>query len=378
MDPLTPAEIAALVVERVDDIDEAATWVAVILAESGGDPVAYNLVDHNPESVAYLSLDLGLFQINTYWHGSRITVEQSHRPADAWEYAWELAGGDRHPPDWSPWVAYLNGAYLGEQIIEFDVGHVVEQARLDTAYQAVLDTTEQDTSMPRYPYGYGTGTMTMAQLRGRYEPKMHPEFARRLFAWLESEGGTIGIGGGWRDTQPDRPGFAPDGKSFHQSQTFASGIVAYAAVDLVVKRAAGVHRSPTWPETDSARAFGLHTFIQDPPEPWHMQPLDGPARGWQTWVNAGRPDPDPSWSLPTDPDPTPPPTPNPAEEIMFRYRHTGFADQFAVGSSAIHMTPTALGLAAYAALDLVENDDRAFLVHCCQSSGFDFADLTPM
>ena len=40
-----------------------------------------------------------------------------------------------------------------------------------------------------YPYGYGEGTKTMAVLRARYEPKMHPEYARRLFAWIESLGG---------------------------------------------------------------------------------------------------------------------------------------------------------------------------------------------
>ena len=74
--------------------------------------------------------------------------------------------------------------------------------------------------MTVYPYGYNVGTKTMAELRERYEPKMHPEYARRLFPWLKSMGGVVGIGGGWRDTQPDRPGFAPDGKSFHQSQTF--------------------------------------------------------------------------------------------------------------------------------------------------------------
>lgn len=148
----------------------------------------------------------------------------------------------------------------------------------------------------RYPYGYGRGTMTMSQLRARYEPKMHPEFARRLFPWIESMGGLIGIGGGWRDTQPDKPGFAPDGKSFHQTQTFASGIKGYAAVDLVAVNGSGVHRAPTWAESATAPAYGLHTFIKTPPEPWHMQPIE--IRGWGTWDRSGRPDPDPTFVLP--------------------------------------------------------------------------------
>lgn len=64
---------------------------------------------------------------------------------------------------------------------------------------------------------------------------------------------------------------------------------------------------------------------------------------------------------------------------MIRYRHTGYADQFAVGASgAIHMTPTAIALPEFASLRLVENSDREFLVHVCNAAGFDFARLTAM
>ena len=76
---------------------------------------------------------------------------------------------------------------------------------------------------------------------------------------------------------------------------------------------------------------------------------------------------------------TVPPVPTPSPEItMFRYRHTDYADQFVVGAGAIHMTPTALSLPAYADLEFVENADRDFLVHVCRVAQFDFADLTPM
>jgi hypothetical protein len=138
-------------------------------------------------------------------------------------------------------------------------------------------------------------------LRARHEPRMHPEYARRLFAWIESKGGVIGIGGGWRATgsQPDKPGFAEEGKSFHQDQRFASGFVGYAAVDLVAREPGKVHRAPRWAESTDAPLYGLHTFITN--EPWHMQPIE--IRGWQGWVNAGRPDPRSGFTLPGAPQP---------------------------------------------------------------------------
>lgn len=138
-----------------------------------------------------------------------------------------------------------------------------------------------------YPDGYGTRMVTLTEMFERHGTRMHPEFARRFFAYIEHKAGLLGVGGGWRSTQPDKPGFAPDGKSFHQTQWFASGVGAYAAVDLVVPTSSGVHRSPTWAECADAPAWGLHTFISG--EPWHIQCIE--MRGWQTWVNAGRPDP---------------------------------------------------------------------------------------
>lgn len=157
-----------------------------------------------------------------------------------------------------------------------------------------------------YPHGYGTAMMPLEQLDAFHGPKMHPEYRRRLFAWLESQHGLIGIGGGWRVVQPARPGFAPEGQSFHQYQTFASGITAYAAVDLVVTVPGSVHRAPTWGESVSAPNYGLHTFITG--EPWHMQCVE--MRGYQTWVIGGRRDPL-HFALPGDT-----PTPDPDEDDM--------------------------------------------------------------
>ncbi len=150
----------------------------------------------------------------------------------------------------------------------------------------------------------------MAELRRIHEPKMHPEYARRLFAWLESKQGFLGIGGGWRLTQPLKDGVAPEGKSFHQSQTFASGFIGYCAVDLVVPNAGQVHRAPTWkevPQQGSAEALrrGVHCNVGSPlqvgSEPWHMQPVE--IDGYDSWVLAGRLDPVANYPLPGDPPP---------------------------------------------------------------------------
>lgn len=152
-----------------------------------------------------------------------------------------------------------------------------------------------------YPDGYGTSMVTLDQMRARHAGKMHPEFCRRFFAYMEHKSGLLGVGGGWRPISSVSAASAA-GKSFHQDQTFASGFVGYAAVDLVAPTfPVGKHRSPTWAETVDAPEFGLHTFIKVPDEPWHIQCIE--MRGWQTWVNAGRPDPQP-FTLPGDlPDP---------------------------------------------------------------------------
>jgi hypothetical protein len=150
--------------------------------------------------------------------------------------------------------------------------------------------------------------LTMEQLVAKYGKHLHPEFHRRLFAWIESMGGLIGIGQTYRAVQPVKPGFAPPGMSFHEKQRFASGLEVVSAADLVALAAKGnpnpAHRSPTWQESATAPLYGVYTFVKN--EPWHLQCTDGPSRGYQTWVNAGRPDPK-FFTLPGVVPPTPPP-----------------------------------------------------------------------
>jgi peptidoglycan hydrolase-like protein with peptidoglycan-binding domain len=144
-----------------------------------------------------------------------------------------------------------------------------------------------------YPIGYATTMVDIDELfRRNYLDKMHPEFSRRLRKWIEAQGGRIGIGGSWRATQPTKPGFAPDGQSFHQSQTFASGRIWFCAVDLVHVNPGKVHRSPTWAEVPKqgsleAQKWNLHCNVDN--EPWHIQPIE--IDGWASWVQSGRREP---------------------------------------------------------------------------------------
>jgi hypothetical protein len=160
------------------------------------------------------------------------------------------------------------------------------------------------------PFGYSRSYKTLAGLHGWLLVHHHPEYVRRLIAWLSSKNGTIGVGGGWRadGSQPDKPGFAPEGRSFHQNQQYNDGFIGACAVDLVALNGINVHRSPYWrevPAQDSAEAarWGVHCNIGS--EPWHMQPVE--IDGWLSWMNAGQPAPQNGYPLPDD-NPPPPPT----------------------------------------------------------------------
>ncbi len=153
-----------------------------------------------------------------------------------------------------------------------------------------------------YPMGYGNTMAPLDVMMAELLAHGHPEYIRRIKAWFIAQGGKIGIGDAWRatGTQPSLPGFAPEGRSFHQDQKFTSGFIGSCAVDLVVARDGLAHRSPTWSEVPQqgsvlAVKWGLHCNIV-PSEPWHMQPIE--IDGWQSWVDAGRKDPVANYPLP--------------------------------------------------------------------------------
>ena len=159
--------------------------------------------------------------------------------------------------------------------------------------------------MSRYPIGYGTATVTFAELKRRYSGNMEPEYARRLFAWIESKGGAVGIGGASRPNPSNTSAASKRGRSFHQIQTFADGSRFFCAVDLVHINSPGkVHRTMQWsdvPKQGSAEAkkWGLHCNVQKPQEPWHIQPIE--LDGYGTWERNGRPRPKAGYKIPGSP-----------------------------------------------------------------------------
>lgn len=159
-----------------------------------------------------------------------------------------------------------------------------------------------------YPVGYGTARVSFDELKHRYCDGMEPEYARRLFAWIESKNGAVGIGSGWRPNESTVSQASRLGRSFHQTQTFADGAKHFCAVDLVVATA-GKHTSGGVPVElvpvqgrDEARRWGVHVNIGTPGKPgfesWHMQPVE--IDGWVTWANAGRRRPTPGYDLPVN------------------------------------------------------------------------------
>ena len=151
-----------------------------------------------------------------------------------------------------------------------------------------------------YPVGYGTARITMAESQRRFSDGMEPEYARRLFSWLASQGGKFGIGSAWRPT-PSAVSLASKlGRSFHQTQRFFDSFEGFCAVDLVVYTSGGLHRAPSrtealWQGSKAATQAGLHMNISD--ETWHMQPIE--IDGWQSWVDAGRKRPKAGYQIPT-------------------------------------------------------------------------------
>lgn len=182
--------------------------------------------------------------------------------------------------------------------------------------------------MTLYPTGYGRTLVELDDLfRIHHVDKMHPEYARRLRRWLVHMDGEVGIGGSWRPHggQPDKPGFAPEGKSFHQSQRFASGLLAFCAVDLVRRDGPDPgdnhdgmpwHLAPVQGSTEAAR-WGVHINVGVPGngESWHMQPVE--IDGFDNWVARGRPEPAAGYPIPAYPTDTPePPTMHPKRYIL--------------------------------------------------------------
>lgn len=107
--PMTMNQVARLAYDagwRNWDLIRA---VAVCWAESRGDAYALGINDHDPSSASYLSVDAGLWQINSYWHpmSSRDYFVQTLTPELNAALAYQiytLAG-------WNAWNTYKAGAH---------------------------------------------------------------------------------------------------------------------------------------------------------------------------------------------------------------------------------------------------------------------------
>lgn len=164
-----------------------------------------------------------------------------------------------------------------------------------------------------YPISYGTRMGTIDEVRDFLQRgPVEPEFLERSLAYFVSRGGDLGPGGAFRTVQPNKPGFAEDGKSFHQAQRFIDGRLFYMAIDMVHVNPGGVHRAPRWSEVPRQGSghpdiaiYGVHANVDG--EPWHLQCVE--VDGWLSWVNLGRLYPNPNFVLPGQQ----PPVPHPEE-----------------------------------------------------------------
>ena len=214
----------------------------------------------------------------------------------------------------------------------------------------------------RVPFGYWTATRTLAQVETWLLVHHHPEYVRRFLHWLNAQAGQLGPGGGWRPdgTQPDDPGFAPEGMSFHQNQRYRDGFVGACAVDVVARNPGHVHRSPRWDEvpiqgSKEAALYGVHMNVNQgaKPEPWHCQPVE--IDGWGSWIQAGSPAPRPNYPLPGDTTPVPPTPPAPAtrgrmlQMLIIKYGGTPEANWAGLYSTDAGITAQAVTSMAHAA-----------------------------
>lgn len=95
---LTPAQIYQFALQAGFSGQSAQTITAISLAESGGDPFAYNTSDPNGGS-------FGLTQINGVNSGASSALGN---PLAALEQAFSLSSGGTN---FSPWTTYNNGSY---------------------------------------------------------------------------------------------------------------------------------------------------------------------------------------------------------------------------------------------------------------------------
>lgn len=105
---LTMQEVTNLVVEAGFRYWYVVTVTSMLWVESRGNVWAVGLNATNPSSPAYLSLDLGLCQWNTYYH-PEITPGQAFSPLWSLAKMYNLTSGG--VKNLGLWASYTSGAY---------------------------------------------------------------------------------------------------------------------------------------------------------------------------------------------------------------------------------------------------------------------------
>ena len=118
----TPRDITALLCTKMSPDDwRPITGTAIVLAESAGNPLAVGKLVWNPGNPTHLSIDLGLFQLNSHWQTvvdpfpsiPKITWADTFDPFKAWDHTWKLINVEKKGwnYDWSKWTVFNSGAY---------------------------------------------------------------------------------------------------------------------------------------------------------------------------------------------------------------------------------------------------------------------------
>lgn len=108
-----PKDIIALLCTKMSPDDwRPITGAAVLWCESWGSPRAIGKVIWKPGQPDHLSIDLGLFQLNSYWWPGRPRPEVCFDPFKAYELVWPvLTRNKTWSYDWTPWICYTGGYY---------------------------------------------------------------------------------------------------------------------------------------------------------------------------------------------------------------------------------------------------------------------------
>jgi TP901 family phage tail tape measure protein len=284
-------ELARLA-RAVGVIGNADTAAAIAMAESGGNPNAFNRNRNG-------TVDRGLWQINSI-HGALSTFDiLGNARAMA-----SISGGGS---DWTPWVVYNTGAYrqhldgsgrLGNLPTRDLIGDAVNKAReiaggllervwpemdvangllglpaggLNYARSAIIDLIKgKAAEVEGGGDGHGRGGGLAGSTTG-----LDPDFLGRFNAWNASLGGRYGIRSGFRSRAQQA--------RLYQMYLNGTGNLAARPGNSMHERGLAIDTTPRVSGADqaAARAFRLHFPVGG--EPWHVEPF---AKGGYVHANS--------------------------------------------------------------------------------------------